>query len=56
MLTDRGILVKANSVLIPGVNDKEVANVSKKIKRVKLSFYTILCHFYQNLSLVHIMD
>ncbi len=30
MLTDRGILVKANSVLIPGINDKDLPNVAKK--------------------------
>ena len=34
MLTDRGILVKANSVLIPGVNDQELPNVAKKLKEL----------------------
>ncbi|PWV58623.1 nitrogenase cofactor biosynthesis protein NifB [Plasticicumulans acidivorans] len=32
MLTDRGILVKVNSVMIPGVNDKHLAEVSKVVK------------------------
>ena len=42
MLTDRGILVKANSVLIPGVNDKEVANVSKKLKELNVFLHNIM--------------
>jgi nitrogen fixation protein NifB len=32
MLTERGILVKVNSVMIPGVNDKHLAEVSKVVK------------------------
>ncbi|MDD2664445.1 MAG: nitrogenase cofactor biosynthesis protein NifB [Dechloromonas sp.] len=32
MLTARGILVKVNSVLIPGVNDQHLAEVSKIVK------------------------
>jgi nitrogen fixation protein NifB len=32
MLTDRGILVKVNSVLIPGVNDEHLKEVSKIVK------------------------
>ncbi|HSJ81451.1 MAG TPA: nitrogenase cofactor biosynthesis protein NifB, partial [Thiobacillus sp.] len=32
MLTARGILVKVNSVMIPGVNDKHLAEVSKVVK------------------------
>ena len=32
MLTSRGILVKVNSVMIPGVNDKHLAEVSKIVK------------------------
>jgi len=32
MLTDRGILVKVNSVMIPGVNDKHLIEVSKIVK------------------------
>ncbi|WP_446808233.1 nitrogenase cofactor biosynthesis protein NifB [Methylomonas sp. 2BW1-5-20] len=32
MLTARGILVKVNSVMIPGVNDKHLAEVSKIVK------------------------
>ena len=32
MLTSRGILVKVNSVLIPGVNDEHLKEVSKIVK------------------------
>jgi len=32
MLTDRGILVKVNSVMIPGVNDQHLVEVSKIVK------------------------
>jgi nitrogen fixation protein NifB len=32
MLTDRGILVKVNSVMIPGVNDKHLEEVSRIVK------------------------
>jgi nitrogen fixation protein NifB len=32
MLTDRGILVKVNSVMIPGVNDEHLEEVSKVVK------------------------
>lgn len=32
MLTERGILVKVNSVMIPGINDKHLAEVSKVVK------------------------
>ena len=32
MLTARGILVKVNSVLIPGVNDQHLKEVSKVVK------------------------
>jgi MoaA/NifB/PqqE/SkfB family radical SAM enzyme len=32
MLTARGILVKVNSVMIPGVNDQHLAEVSKVVK------------------------
>ncbi len=32
MLTDRGILVKVNSVLIPGINDHHLAEVSRTVK------------------------
>ncbi len=42
MLTDRGILVKANSVLIPGVNDKELPNVAKKLKEMKVFLHNIM--------------
>lgn len=42
MLTKRGILVKANSVLIPGVNDKEIANVAKKLKELNVFLHNIM--------------
>ncbi len=32
MLTERGVLVKVNSVMIPGVNDQHLAEVSKVVK------------------------
>lgn len=42
MLTDRGILVKANSVLIPGINDKDLPNVSKKLKELNVFLHNIM--------------
>lgn len=42
MLTERGILVKANSVLIPGVNDKELPNVAKKLKEMNVFLHNIM--------------
>ena len=42
MLTDRGILVKANSVLIPGVNDKDLVNVAKKLKDLNVFLHNIM--------------
>lgn len=41
-LTDRGILVKANSVLIPGVNDKDLPNVAKKLKDMNVFLHNIM--------------
>ena len=32
MLTERGILCKVNSVMIPGVNDKHLVEVNKVVK------------------------
>ena len=42
MLTHRGILVKANSVLIPEVNDKELVNVAKKLKELNVFLHNIM--------------
>lgn len=42
MLTERGILVKANSVLIPGVNDQELPNVAKKLKEMNVFLHNIM--------------
>ncbi len=33
MLTERGVLVKVNSVMIPGINDSHLAEVSKIVKQ-----------------------
>jgi nitrogen fixation protein NifB len=41
-LTKRGILVKANSVLIPGVNDKDLPNVAKKLKEMNVFLHNIM--------------
>jgi len=41
-LTDRGILVKANSVLIPGINDKDLPNVAKKLKQMNVFLHNIM--------------
>jgi nitrogen fixation protein NifB len=41
-LTNRGILVKANSVLIPGVNDKDLPNVAKKLKEMNVFLHNIM--------------
>ncbi len=42
MLTDRGILVKANSVLIPGINDHDLPNVAKKLKELNVFLHNIM--------------
>jgi len=42
MLTDRGILVKANSVLIPNVNDKDLPNVAKKLRELNVFLHNIM--------------
>ncbi|WP_321469439.1 nitrogenase cofactor biosynthesis protein NifB [Halarcobacter sp.] len=42
MLVENGILVKANSVLIPGVNDKELPNVAKKLKELGVFLHNIM--------------
>jgi nitrogen fixation protein NifB len=42
MLTKRGILVKANSVLIPGVNEADLVNVSKKLKEMNVFLHNIM--------------
>ncbi|MCD4758798.1 MAG: nitrogenase cofactor biosynthesis protein NifB [Arcobacteraceae bacterium] len=41
-LTDRGILVKANSVLIPGINDKDLPNVARKLKEMNVFLHNIM--------------
>jgi len=42
MLVSRGILVKANSVLIPNVNDKDLPNVAKKLKEMGVFLHNIM--------------
>lgn len=42
MLVERGILVKANSVLIPGVNEQELPNVAKKLKELGVFLHNIM--------------
>ena len=42
LLVDRGILVKANSVLIPNVNDKDLPNVAKKLKEMGVFLHNIM--------------
>lgn len=42
MLTDRGILVKANSVLIPGINEADLPNVAKKLKELNVFLHNIM--------------
>jgi nitrogen fixation protein NifB len=42
LLVDNGILVKANSVLIPGVNDKDLPNVAKKLKEMNVFLHNIM--------------
>ncbi len=42
MLVERGVLIKANSVLIPGVNDKDLPNVAKKLKEMGVFLHNIM--------------
>jgi nitrogen fixation protein NifB len=39
---ERGILIKANSVLIPGINDKDLPNVSKKLREMGVFLHNIM--------------
>lgn len=41
-LVENGILVKANSVLIPGINDKDLPNVAKKLKELGVFLHNIM--------------
>lgn len=42
LLKEAGILCKVNSVLIPGVNDKHLADVSKEIKKYDVFLHNIV--------------
>jgi nitrogen fixation protein NifB len=42
LLVDNGILVKANSVLIPGINEEELPNVAKKLKSMGVFLHNIM--------------
>ncbi len=39
---DNGILIKANSVLIPGINDHHIAEVSKRLKEIGVFLHNIM--------------
>jgi len=39
---EHGILIKANSVLIPGINDKHLPEVSKKLKEIGVFLHNIM--------------
>ncbi len=39
---ENGILIKANSVLIPGINDKHLSEVSKKLKEIGVFLHNIM--------------
>lgn len=39
---EKGILIKANSVLIPGINDKHLVEVSKKLKEIGVFLHNIM--------------
>jgi len=39
---EKGILIKANSVLIPGINDKHLPEVSKKLKEIGVFLHNIM--------------
>ncbi|MFA6139064.1 MAG: nitrogenase cofactor biosynthesis protein NifB [Sulfurimonas sp.] len=39
---ENGILIKANSVLIPGINDKHLVEVSKKLKEIGVFLHNIM--------------
>ncbi len=39
---EAGILIKANSVLIPGINDKHLPEVSKKLKEIGVFLHNIM--------------
>jgi len=42
LLVERGILVKVNAVLIPGINEDELPNVAKKIKELGVFIFNIM--------------
>jgi nitrogen fixation protein NifB len=42
MCVEKGILIKANSVLIPGVNDKHLPEVAKKLKEIGVFLHNIM--------------
>lgn len=42
LLTEKGILVKINTVLIPGVNDKHITEVAEKIKELGVFIHNII--------------
>ncbi len=42
LAVSKGVLIKANSVLIPNINDKELVNVSKKLKELGVFLHNIM--------------
>ncbi|AEG18579.1 radical SAM protein [Methanobacterium paludis] len=42
MIAEKGIIVKVNSVLIPGVNDKHIIEIAKKVKEQGASLMNII--------------
>ena len=42
MLSDRGVIVKVNSVLIPGINDKHIVEIAKVVKQKGASIMNVL--------------
>ncbi len=42
LCAEKGILIKANSVLIPGINDKHLPEVSKKLKEIGVFLHNIM--------------
>ena len=42
MLVERGILVKVNSVLIPGINEDELPRVAKKVKELGVFVFNVM--------------
>jgi nitrogen fixation protein NifB len=42
MMSDQGVVVKVNTVLIPGINDQHIAETAKTVKDAGASLYNII--------------